>query len=96
MYFKEKEVGGTVEAQSRLYLFADSTEQRDSSPFASPLVPHLSAAHPPAQPFPSLPTYQDVWEADVIVMTQRRTLRNGSEQAATVPFPSPLWQRETG
>lgn len=45
---------------------------------------------------PSLPPYQDVWEAEVIVMTQCRTLRNRSEQAATVPFPWALWQRETG
>lgn len=44
---------------------------------------------------PSL-SYQDVLEAEVIVMTQCWTLRIGNEQAATVPFPRALWQRETG
>lgn len=51
---------------------------------------------PSSWPLPSLPPYQDVWEAEVIVMTQCRALRNESEQAATVPFPWALWQRETG
>lgn len=45
---------------------------------------------------PPLPPYQDVLEAEVIVMTQCWTLRIGSEQAAAVPFPRALWRRETG
>lgn len=65
--------------------------------FSPSLIRHLY--FPPVHPlglFPSLHPYQDVWEAEVIVMTQCRTLRSGSEQAATMPFPCALWQRETG
>jgi len=47
---------------------------------------YVPPIHPPNLS-PSLPPYQDVWEADVIAVTRCRTLRNGSEQAATVPFP---------
>lgn len=62
-------------------------EASDVAPFASPLLPHLFPSHPscPASPLPSL-LIKMFREAEVIVMTQRRTLRNGSEQAATVPF----------
>lgn len=47
-------------------------------------------------PYQLLPSYQDVLEAEVIVMTRCWTLRIGNKQAATVPFPRALWQRETG
>ena len=61
------------------------------------LSPHPSPIFclPPTRPL-SFPPYQDVLEAEVIVMTQCRALRNESEQAATAPFPWALWQRETG
>lgn len=49
------------------------------SPIPSPPSPQRLVS-------PSLPPYQDVWEAEVIFMTRCRTLRNGSEQAATLPF----------
>lgn len=50
-------------------------------------IPHPSPIFllPPTHP-PNLPSYQDVCEAEVIVMTRCRAQRNESEQAATVPF----------
>ena len=78
-----------VEGRLRNRFFVSEHHTTNSVKVGLFLLPSFLTYFPPFHPLglsPSLLSYQDVWEAEVIVMTQCRTLRHGSKPAAHPAF----------